>query len=77
MQNVTSKYPPTVLIHGDADTDVSWGESEAMDNALTKAHVPHEFISVPGGGHVIGNISQDKRMEDYSRAMTFIKDHQT
>jgi acetyl esterase/lipase len=75
VQNVTAKYPPTVLIHGTADTDVPWDESDAMDKALTKANVPHKFISVPGGSHGIGNIAQEKRMEIFSEALGFVKQH--
>ena len=50
VRNVSAKYPPTVLIHGTADTDVPYEESDAMDKALTHFNVPHKFISVPGGG---------------------------
>lgn len=73
VQNVTAKYPPTVLIHGTADTDVPWDESDAMDKVLTKAQVPHKFLSVPGGSHGISNIPEDKRMAIFSEALAFVK----
>jgi len=31
IRNVTSKYPPTMLIHGTADTDVPYSLSKDMD----------------------------------------------
>ena len=49
VRNVSAKYPPTVLIHGTADTDVPYEESVGMDKALTQFNVPHKFITVPGG----------------------------
>jgi acetyl esterase/lipase len=70
VQNVTANYPPTILIHGTADTDVPWSESDAMDKALTRAHVRHEFLSVPGAGHVLGDLSEEKRNEVLSKALT-------
>jgi dipeptidyl aminopeptidase/acylaminoacyl peptidase len=50
-RNVSAKYPPTVLIHGTADTDVPYEEADTMDKMLTRFKVPHKFISVPNGGH--------------------------
>jgi len=29
-RNVTAKYPPTMLLHGDKDTDVPFSQSEQM-----------------------------------------------
>jgi len=49
--NVTAAYPPTLLIHGDADTDVPFEQSLQMSEALGKAGVRHELITVPGAGH--------------------------
>jgi acetyl esterase/lipase len=48
---VTSKAPPFLLIHGDADQVVPLQQSEVMLAALKKAGVPAELIVKPGGGH--------------------------
>ncbi|MBN9503897.1 MAG: hypothetical protein BGO01_06945 [Armatimonadetes bacterium 55-13] len=48
---VTSKFPPTLLIHGDKDMLVPIQQSQVMDAALAKAGVKHDFITVPGLGH--------------------------
>lgn len=51
VRNVTKDYPPTLLIHGTKDTDVPYELSVMMDRALTAHGVPHEFITIPEGGH--------------------------
>lgn len=48
---VTSKTPPFLLIHGDADPLVPLQQSQAMLAALKNASVPAELIVKPGGGH--------------------------
>jgi acetyl esterase/lipase len=75
VENVSSKYPPTVLIHGTADTDVAYEASEEMDKALTQFKVPHKFITVPGGGHVLGGVADDERARIYGEALAFAKEH--
>lgn len=51
MRNVTKDYPPTLLLHGDKDTDVPYELSAAMADALRRVGVEHEFITIPNGGH--------------------------
>jgi acetyl esterase/lipase len=48
---VTSKAPPFLIIHGDADPIVPLQQSEVMLTALKKANVPAEVIVKKGGGH--------------------------
>ena len=48
---VSSKAPPFLLIHGDADPLVPLQQSETMVAALKKAGVSAELIVKPGGGH--------------------------
>lgn len=50
-RNVTPDYPPTLLLHGDADTDVPYALSVSMSAALTQAGVPHELVTIRGGAH--------------------------
>lgn len=51
LKNVTADYPPTLLIHGDKDTDVPYEQSVLMDAELTRKGVEHKFIGVPNGEH--------------------------
>ncbi|HRK33644.1 MAG TPA: alpha/beta hydrolase [Candidatus Hydrogenedentes bacterium] len=50
-RNVGSDYPPTLLIHGNADTDVPYDRSVDMAAALAKAGIAHELITIEGGPH--------------------------
>jgi acetyl esterase/lipase len=51
VRNVTKNYPPTLLLHGDNDTDVPHQQSVAMAAELKRAGVVHDFISIKGGEH--------------------------
>lgn len=48
---VTSKFPPTLIVHGDSDQVVPLQQAQSMDQALTKAGVEHKLVVIPGGGH--------------------------
>ncbi|GMU93151.1 MAG: hypothetical protein AMXMBFR4_22090 [Candidatus Hydrogenedentota bacterium] len=50
-RNVTPNYPPTLLLHGDADTDVPYQRSVDMAAALSRSGVAHELITIEGGAH--------------------------
>ena len=49
--NVTAKFPPTLLIHGDKDTLVPLQQSQIFRDALVKAGVVNELVVIEGGGH--------------------------
>ncbi len=53
--NLNPDYPPTLLIHGDQDTDVPVSQSEAMDQALTRLGVHHQFLKLAGKPHAFDN----------------------
>jgi acetyl esterase/lipase len=55
MTYVRAGVPPTISIHGDADPLVPYAHSVKLQDALQKAGVVHELVTVPGGGH--GNFS--------------------
>lgn len=48
---VNPKFPPTLIVHGDADKVVPLQQAQAMDQALAKAGVEHKLEVIPGGGH--------------------------
>jgi dipeptidyl aminopeptidase/acylaminoacyl peptidase len=75
VENVSAKYPPAVLIHGTADTDVPYEESDHMDKALTRFQVEHKFITVSGGGHVLSGVAPSERTRIYEAALAFVKEH--
>lgn len=59
VQHVTSKAPPFLFIHGDADFLVPLEQSEVMVAALKKVGVPAELIVKKGGGHRWPTISEE------------------
>jgi acetyl esterase/lipase len=73
IRNVTGKYPPTMLIHGTIDTDVPHEQSVQMDRELARHGVPHEFISVPGGGHGLGGMDRARIASVHERVLEFLK----
>jgi acetyl esterase/lipase len=66
LRNVTKGYPPTLLLHGDKDTDVPFEQSVLMAKELERKGVQHEFIAMPGKGH-----SFDTDMSDPTIAAAF------
>jgi acetyl esterase/lipase len=75
VRNVSAEYPPTVLMHGDMDTDVPHELSVAMAKELARHKVDHEQITVRGAGH--GLAGGDKKLvEDaHEKAAEFIRRH--
>lgn len=55
IRNVTRDFPPTLLLHGDADTDVPYEQSVIMAEALKQAGVAHELVTIPEGAHSFDN----------------------
>jgi acetyl esterase/lipase len=67
MTYVRAGGPPTISIHGDADPLVPYNHSVRLQEALQKAGVAHEMVTIPGGGH--GNFST----AEWQRAFTAIE----
>ena len=76
VQNITTDYPPTLLLHGDRDTDVPYQQSVLMDEELSRQQVIHGLIAMPGRGHGF-----DGEMDDilvkyaFSRVLVFLDQH--
>lgn len=66
VRNITRDYPPTLLLHGDEDSDVPHEQSLIMAEQLEKFGVHHEMISLAGQGHGF-----DGEMQDPTIARTF------
>jgi acetyl esterase/lipase len=73
--NVTAQYPPTLLIHGDADTDVPFSQSERMNAELERAGVSHEFVRLPGRPHAFDGKTDDPMVATtLDRVIAFLRE---
>jgi acetyl esterase/lipase len=72
LRNVSAKYPPIMLIHGTADTDVPYDESKKMDEKLTQKGVTHEFVTVPDAGHGLSGLKPEETARIAERAVEFV-----
>jgi acetyl esterase/lipase len=71
--NVGPGYPPTILLHGDADTDVPVDQSRQMAAALETAGRPHELVIVESDGHGFDfETHQPKVQAAVDRMMAFL-----
>jgi len=75
-RNVTPDYPPTLLLHGNKDTDVPYELSVSMAAALQSAGVQHDFITIDGGGHgFVSNLTDPQVIAAEARVREFLKEH--
>jgi acetyl esterase/lipase len=73
--NVTADYPPTLLIHGDADTDVPYEESVIMAREFTKHGVAHQLITIKGGEHGLSGGKPADVDAAFAALVPFIRSH--
>ncbi len=74
-KNVTPAYPPTLLAHGTEDTDVPYSQSVQMADALQRAGVEHEFITVPRAGHGFSKAKPEDYRKVRDRSIEFLLQH--
>ena len=70
---VRAGAPPVISIHGDADPLVPYTHSVRLQDALQKAGVAHELVTVPGGGH--GGFPPDQWQRAYAAIQAFLIAH--
>ena len=79
VRNVTKDYPPTLLLHGDQDTDVPYQQSVVMAEELKHHGVEHKLITMTNRGH--GFDGGRKAMEDpvvvetFDQVLAFLNQH--
>jgi acetyl esterase/lipase len=71
-RNVTPDYPPTFIIHGDADTDVPFDSSQRMADELKKHKVEHKLIRFAGAEHGLPGADPKKVAAAYKEAAEFV-----
>ena len=67
---VRSGLPPILTIHGDADTTVPYQHAVRLHEALSKAGVTNQLITIPGGRH--GNFTPAERTKIFSTIREFL-----
>jgi len=67
---VRSGLPPILTVHGDQDTTVPYAHGVRLHEALTKAGVTNQLVTVPGGRH--GNFTPEERTRIYTTIREFL-----
>jgi acetyl esterase/lipase len=72
VKNVTSQYPPTLLIHGTKDTDVPYEQSVLMADQFRKFGVDHALVTIKGGEHGLAGGDRQEIDRAYEQAFRFV-----
>ena len=75
VKHVTGRYPPTLLLHGTADTDVPYQQSVMMAKQFEKHGVPHKFIGIQNAEHGLRDGDPSEIDRAYAAVLTFVKGH--
>ena len=67
---VRAGLPPVLTIHGDADPTVPYTHALRLQEALERAGVQHQLVTIPGGKH--GGFSPDERVRIYTAIGEFL-----
>lgn len=70
LKYVRAGLPPILMVQGDSDPTVPYTQSLRLRDALTKAGVRNELVTVPGGKH--GGFSGPEMVRVYGRIQKFL-----
>lgn len=74
-RNIAPDYPPTLLLHGDHDSDVPYEQSLMMKKALSAAGVEHELITIPCAEHGFDAADTPATRRAFARVLAFLHAH--
>jgi len=75
IRNLSTKYPPILMLHGTADIDVPYEKSVEMARELKRLGRPHELITVEKGGHSLWGGDPEKVQQAFDRSLEYIQEH--
>ncbi len=67
---VRSGLPPILTIHGDADPTVPYAHAVKLHEALSKAGVSNQLLTIPGGKH--GGFTREESLKIYATIREFL-----
>jgi acetyl esterase/lipase len=70
---VRAGLPPILTIHGDADPTVPYSHAVRLHDALNKAGLPNQLLTIPGGKH--GGFTRDETMKIFTTVREFLTKH--
>ena len=70
---VTEPFPPTAIVHGDADRTVALAQSERLAERLAEVGTEVSLKIIPGGDHGFFNKSQEDWMEMEDEFIIFMR----
>jgi len=73
LTHVRAGLPPILTIHGDKDQLVPHAHGVRLHDALTKAGVANQLLTIPGGGH--GGFTPEERTKIFTTIREFLTRH--
>lgn len=77
LKNVSPQYPPTMLLHGKKDTDVSFEQSLFMAKAFEQHGVEYDFLSNSDWGHMfdLSGMEDTTVQGAFNQVLEFLEKH--
>lgn len=68
---INSQLPPIFTVHGDTDLSVPYNHAVRLHQALDRANVPNQLLTISGGGH--GGFSHSENIHIYENIEAFLR----
>ena len=70
---VRSDLPPIITVHGTADNAVPYQQSVRLHQALDRAGVPNQLVTILNGGH--GSYPDSEKLRAQAAVFSFLEKH--
>jgi dipeptidyl aminopeptidase/acylaminoacyl peptidase len=70
---VRPNLPPIITVHGTADNTVPYGQAVRLHQALDKASVANELVTIPDSGH--GSYPDGEKLRAQAEVFKFLEKH--